>query len=188
MIADAGLQRIFALEPDRPHFVQIAAELDAITGGNLVDQPPARRVAMVWVRGVQHAAVVDGHGAGRNDQVHYVFSGHVVRVFARIGAATGELPVSVVVVGGPAQVAARNHAHAAVFRHGVVQEEHTRQQVVVGVGKEGEVLVPVHLAFALGRRFPVQLAVLQAQILTDKLRHRTQHHRMPRGLHEGVVE
>ena len=55
-------------------------------------------------------------------------------------------------------------------------------------GKEGEVLVPAHLAFALGRRFPVQLAVLQAQILADELRHRTQHHRMPRGHHKSVIE
>ena len=71
-VAHAGAQRVLALEPNRPDFIQVAAELDAITGGDLVDQAPPGRVAVVRIRRVHDAAVVDRYRAGRCDEIDHV--------------------------------------------------------------------------------------------------------------------
>ena len=65
-------------------------------------------------------------------------------------------------------VTAFDHLHAAVFGRGIVKHDHHGHQVCVGVGKEGEVLVPSKGAFAFGGWFGGEFGVLQLNVWANE--------------------
>src|SRR6266540_2461204 len=84
-------------------------------------------------------------------------------------------------------VAARNDGQAAILFGGLVQIDHHRQQVEVGVRKEGIVLVPLEARLAVAGWLEIQLGVVQLNVRPDQVLDDVEDLRIEDEVVEGLV-
>ena len=93
-----------------------------------------------------------------------------------------DAPLLVVVIQHrPFMRTGNDHERAILYRH-LVDADADGQQIIVGVGIEGPILVPFHRA-AKGRIFEVELVAIGAQVGADQLADNLQH----RGVTQGLI-
>ena len=166
----AGLLYVFAgaeqaLVVVEAHFAQ-ALDWPGVGGGVAEEQQAARVFGAVERRAVHHPHVVEGDGAGR------AFEGDRVALHipVELGGFDGAGEVAafgVVVVVNLALVRAGHDQQRAVLLVAVVEQDAGGEQVVVGVGVEGPVLVPLD-GRAVLRLLHVELVVLQPHVGADQ--------------------
>ncbi len=108
--------------------------------------------------------MVDGNAPGFDLQGNKLM---LIRVKLRVGHRADEDAVLVMVIEGTF-MRARNNQQRSVFKPHIIKGDADGQQVVVGVGVEGPVLVPFDRAAELGR-FHIQLVAVSPYAGADQL-------------------
>ena len=141
-----------------------AHERPRVGGAVLVEQQRAGPVGDVLGRAVQEPHVVEAHRAGAAGERHGAVD---LRLDRRRIDGAAETPVGVMVPDG-AGMALRHDEERPVLEGAVVEHDADGEQVVVGVGIERPVLMPLDRR-AVARRLHVELRAVEPDAGADEL-------------------